>query len=157
MVWAGANPRSSGPALDDVDHIDNPEWHTTAMVEACASANVDVLKRLKPTPTDDLASMLEHAAFSAHRDILVYLLELGANPNDRQVLTIASAVADAVAAAHQKGITHRVSRGAVSGKWGLALRVTSDGQKFLVQIGRPGQSRTLHVVFNWPQIVRAAR
>ena len=35
--------------------------------------------------------------------------------------------------------------------------VTSDGQKFLVQVGRPDQSRTLHVVFNWPQIVHAAR
>jgi eukaryotic-like serine/threonine-protein kinase len=31
----------------------------------------------------------------------------------------------------------------------------SDGQKFLVQVGRP--ERTLHVVFNWPQIVQAAR
>jgi eukaryotic-like serine/threonine-protein kinase len=35
--------------------------------------------------------------------------------------------------------------------------VTNDGQRFLVQVGRPDQSRTLHVVFNWPQIVRAAR
>jgi hypothetical protein len=33
----------------------------------------------------------------------------------------------------------------------------SDGQKFLVQVGRPDQSRTLQVVFNWPQIVHAAR
>jgi ankyrin repeat protein len=83
LMWAGANPRSRGPALDDVDHIDDPEWHTTALVEACVSGNVEVVKRLKPTATDDLASMLEHAASSAHRDILAYLLELGANPNDR--------------------------------------------------------------------------
>ena len=31
--------------------------------------------------------------------------------------------------------------------------MTSDGQKFLVQVGPPDQSRTLHVVFNWPQIL----
>jgi Tol biopolymer transport system component len=40
---------------------------------------------------------------------------------------------------------------------GWHYAVTSDGQKFLVQVGRPDQSRTLHVVFNWPQIVHAAR
>jgi hypothetical protein len=30
----------------------------TGMAEACASGNVDVLKRLRPSPTDDLAGML---------------------------------------------------------------------------------------------------
>jgi Tol biopolymer transport system component len=40
---------------------------------------------------------------------------------------------------------------------GWHYAVTRDGQKFLVQLGRPDQSRTLHVVFNWPQIVHAAR
>jgi len=40
---------------------------------------------------------------------------------------------------------------------GWHYAVTSDGQKFLVQVGRPDQSRTLHVVTNWPQIVRNAR
>ena len=35
--------------------------------------------------------------------------------------------------------------------------VTSDGQKFLVQVGRPDQTRTLQVVFNWPQILRAGK
>lgn len=59
--------------LDDVEHIDDAEWHTTAMHEACASGNVDVLKRLKPSPRDDLAGMLERAAFFAHRDVLAYL------------------------------------------------------------------------------------
>ena len=43
----------------------------------------------------------------------------------------------------------------VSEGWHYA--VTRDGQKFLVQVGRPDQSRTLHIVFNWPQIVHAAR
>ena len=83
LMWVGANPRTRGPALDDVEHIDDAEWHTTAMHEACVSGNVDVLKRLKPNPTDDLAGMLERAAFFAHRDVLAYLLDLGANPNDR--------------------------------------------------------------------------
>ena len=40
---------------------------------------------------------------------------------------------------------------------GWHYAVTSDGQKFLVQVGRPDQSRTLHVVFNWPQIVHQGR
>lgn len=83
LMWAGANPRTSGPALDDVDHIHDAEWQTTALHEACASGNVEILKRLKPSSTDDLAGMLERAAFQAHRDILAYLLDLGANPNDR--------------------------------------------------------------------------
>ena len=33
LIWAGANPRSRGPALDDVDHLDDHEWHTAAMSE----------------------------------------------------------------------------------------------------------------------------
>ncbi|HEX2453469.1 MAG TPA: protein kinase [Vicinamibacterales bacterium] len=40
---------------------------------------------------------------------------------------------------------------------GWHYAVTTDGQKFLVQVGRPDQSRTLHVVFNWPQVVHASR
>ncbi len=83
LMWAGADPRSRGPALDDVEHIEDSEWHTTAMSEACFSGNVDILKKLRPSPTDDLAGMLERAAFSAHRDVIAYLLDLGANPNDR--------------------------------------------------------------------------
>ncbi|MBZ5558978.1 MAG: ankyrin repeat domain-containing protein [Acidobacteriia bacterium] len=83
LMWAGGNPRSRGPALDDVGHIDDAEWHTTALDEACAAGSVEIMKRLKPNPTDDLASMLERAAFSAHRDVLAYLLDLGANPNGR--------------------------------------------------------------------------
>lgn len=83
LMWAGANPRSRGPALEDVGHIADAEWHTTALHEACASGNVEILKRLKPNRTDDLAGMLERAAFFAHRDILAYLFDLGANPNDR--------------------------------------------------------------------------
>lgn len=83
LIWAGANPRSRGPALDDADHGDDPEWHTTALHEACGSDNVQVLKRLMPTRTDDLDGMLQHAAYYAHHDAMGYLLELGANPNDK--------------------------------------------------------------------------
>ena len=83
LISAGANPRSRGPALDDADHGDDPEWHTTALHEACGSDNVQVLKRLMPTRADDLDGMLQHAAYYAHHDALAYLLELGANPNDK--------------------------------------------------------------------------
>jgi hypothetical protein len=48
-------------------------------------------------------------------------------------------------------------RGPISGERRLALPVMNDGQKFLVQVGRPDQSRTLNVVFNWPQIVHGGR
>lgn len=40
---------------------------------------------------------------------------------------------------------------------GWHYAVTTDAQKYLMQVGRPAQSRTLHVVFNWPQIVHATR
>ena len=83
LMWAGADPRTRGPAVDDVEHIDDPEWHTTALNEACASGNVELLKRLKPNSLDDLAGMLDCAAVSARRDVLAFLLSLGANPNDR--------------------------------------------------------------------------
>jgi hypothetical protein len=42
LMWAGANPRSRGPVLDDVEHIDDADWHTTAMHEACASGTFGV-------------------------------------------------------------------------------------------------------------------
>lgn len=80
LMWAGANPRSRGPGIDD---IDNSEYPTTALHEGSACGNVDVLKRLRPRPDDDLAGMLERAAYPAHGDTLDYLLALGANPNDK--------------------------------------------------------------------------
>jgi hypothetical protein len=83
LMWAGANPRSRGPALDDAEHADDPEWHTTALEEACAYGSVELLKRLRPTRADDLNAMLHRAAFSAHQPVLEYLLDLGADPNDK--------------------------------------------------------------------------
>ena len=37
LMWAGADPRSRGPVLDDADRADDPECHTTALEEACGS------------------------------------------------------------------------------------------------------------------------
>jgi ankyrin repeat protein len=83
MMWAGANPRSRGPVLDDEDRADDPEYHTTALEEACGSRNVELVKRLKPNRADNLSAMLDQAAFYLDRDVIAYLLELGANPNGR--------------------------------------------------------------------------
>ncbi|HEY3382629.1 MAG TPA: hypothetical protein VGK32_12720 [Vicinamibacterales bacterium] len=83
LMWAGGNPRSRGPVLDDLENADNPEFHTTALEEAAWSRNVKVLKRLKPVSSDNFPVLLDKAAFGADRDTLAYLLDLGANPNDR--------------------------------------------------------------------------
>jgi hypothetical protein len=84
LAWAGADPRSSGPAADEEDPT-NPEHFTTAMREAAYSQDVKVLKRLKPDPhRDDLPSMLRSAAMFSHGDVIRYLVvDLGANPNDK--------------------------------------------------------------------------
>ena len=85
LMWAGANPRSRGPALDDAEHLDDPEWHTTALEEACAFGSVELLKRLRPTREDDPNGMLQRAAFSAHQAVLEDLLDLGAGRAARKV------------------------------------------------------------------------
>jgi ankyrin repeat protein len=80
LMWAGANPRSSGPTVEDAE---DSEWSTTALHEACGSGNIGVLKRLRPDPSDDLRGMLERAAERANADTLEHLLALGAKPNDK--------------------------------------------------------------------------
>jgi hypothetical protein len=83
MLWAGASPRSLGPNLDK-DYTNDPECFTTALREASYSGDVDVLKKLKPDPKqDDLSDLLHCAAVSARSDAIRYLLEIGANPNDK--------------------------------------------------------------------------
>ena len=83
MLWAGANPRTLGPNLDK-DYTNDPECFTTALREASYSGNVEVLKKLKPDPKrDDLSDLLHCAAVSARSDAIRYLLEIGANPNDK--------------------------------------------------------------------------
>jgi ankyrin repeat protein len=83
MLWAGASPRTLGPNLDK-DYTNDPECFTTALREASYSGNVEVLKKLKPDPKrDDLSDLLHCAAVSARSDAIRYLLEIGANPNDK--------------------------------------------------------------------------
>ena len=83
MLWAGANPRSRGSNLEK-DYTNDPECFTTALREASYSGNVEVLKKLKPDPKqDDLSDLLRCAAVSARSDAIRYLLEIGANPNDK--------------------------------------------------------------------------
>jgi hypothetical protein len=81
LMWAGADPRSLGPRLE---YADDPEMYTTAFHEACTWGHTEILKRLRPDPTrDDLAKFLEETAFFAQKETMVYLLSLGANPNNK--------------------------------------------------------------------------
>lgn len=83
LLWAGANPRSRGPALDE-RHADDPECYTTAIEEACTKGNVEVLRKLKPdNTTDHLSELLASAAFSRSKEVFSCLLALGANPNGK--------------------------------------------------------------------------
>ena len=88
LMWAGADPRSRGLMLGD-EHFgrteeDRAELAATALMEACYQDNVDVLKRLKPDPSrDNLTELLNCAATLSRKEIIKYLLELGAKPNDK--------------------------------------------------------------------------
>jgi hypothetical protein len=82
-MWTGADPRTKGPVIGK-DYTNDPDCFTTAIEEACYAENVDVLKKLKPDlGRDDVTSLIHHAALLARKDNLEYLLELGANPNDK--------------------------------------------------------------------------
>ncbi len=87
LMWAGANPRSRGPKLGD-EYLgrtdeEKAECHITALEQACYQENVEILKRLKPDPErDNLAELLGCAAFG-RKETVRFLLELGANPNDK--------------------------------------------------------------------------
>jgi ankyrin repeat protein len=83
MLWVGANSRSLGPTLGK-EYTNDPEGYTTALIEACSAGNIEVLKKLKPNSTEDnLSELLDWAALSRSKDLLVYLLDLGANPNGK--------------------------------------------------------------------------
>lgn len=84
LLWAGADPRSLGPALDD-RWADDPDCHTTALKEACSKGNLEVLRKLKPNPElDDFGDLLSDAAHSNSKEMLEYLLKLGARPNNEE-------------------------------------------------------------------------
>ena len=83
LMWAGANARSLGPDLDD-RYADDPDCHTTALREACSKGSIDALKMLKPDPSrDNLSDLLQAAALSDSKELIDYLLRLGAQPNDK--------------------------------------------------------------------------
>jgi ankyrin repeat protein len=84
LLWAGANPRTLGPTLDE-QWADDPECYTTALREACAKGNLEILRKLKPDPqTDDLSDLLSSAAFATSKEAIDYLLARGAPPNDKR-------------------------------------------------------------------------
>lgn len=85
LLWAGANPRTRGPLVVE-DYADEAEENfTTAVEEACYAENADLLKKLRPDPgRDNLTLLLRKAALLARKDTIVYLLGLGANPNDKE-------------------------------------------------------------------------
>ncbi len=86
LMWAGADPRSSGPTLDDDEDLDDSE-HTTALAAAAYGKNLQILKRLKPdAKRDDVDTLLTCTANFGHADVVQYLLELGAKPNDKRCL-----------------------------------------------------------------------
>jgi hypothetical protein len=83
LLWAGADPRSRGPSLQK-EYTEDPECYTSGLEEACRSESSEVLKKLKPDPRrDNLSKLLHHAAIWPRQANLEYLLQIGANPNDK--------------------------------------------------------------------------
>lgn len=82
LLWAGGDPRSRGPCPEK-EYSEDPECYTSALEQACCSENLDVLKRLKPTPSDDMSELLQRAAIWCRKETLAYLLEIAPNPNDK--------------------------------------------------------------------------
>jgi ankyrin repeat protein len=87
LLWLGADPRAKGLAVDDVNDPDianDPDAQRSALQEACICGHVEIVKRLKPDPaSDDLSGLLRDASTFAKRDVIAYLLSLGASPNDK--------------------------------------------------------------------------
>jgi hypothetical protein len=83
LLWAGASARTLGPAFN-VYYTNDPECYTSGVQEACYSGKLEILKKLKPQAnTDDLSELLRCAAMFAYKDVVEYLLEVGAKPNDK--------------------------------------------------------------------------
>jgi hypothetical protein len=82
LMWAGADPRSTGPMFDDDE--DDPDGYITALRAATYSKDFQILKRLKPdAKRDDIDTLLTNAARRGNPSMVEYLLELGARPNDK--------------------------------------------------------------------------
>jgi len=82
LMWAGADPRSRGPVFDDYE--DDPDGFSTAFDAATYCDDVQVLKRLKPdAKRDDIDTLLKNAAGGGRAGLVEYLLELGAESNDK--------------------------------------------------------------------------
>jgi hypothetical protein len=83
MLWAGANPRTPGPSLFE-GHEDDPDWHTTAVKEACYHGHVEILKKFKLRPdTDDPAELVGCVLSPRNSEALNYILSLGGNLNNK--------------------------------------------------------------------------
>lgn len=87
LMWAGANPRSRGIRLGDESfgtEADRAEIASTALMDACYQETTDVLKRLRPDPNrDNLTELLSCAASLSRPQVVKYLLDIGATPNDK--------------------------------------------------------------------------
>lgn len=82
LMWAGADPRTSGPLHGDAD---DPECYETALQVAASGQSIDVLKRLKPNrEVDNLDDLLVCASMFPQNEVIAYLLERGANPNRKE-------------------------------------------------------------------------
>lgn len=84
LMWAGGDPRSQGPMLDK-EYTSDPECYTSGLREACYAGKLDIIKKLKLSKEhDDLSDLLRCATFSSDKEIIVYLLNLGADPNGKE-------------------------------------------------------------------------
>ena len=84
MLWLGADPRSRGPNMSYWDDEEDPDSFTTALEEASTKGNLEILKKLKPEKDrDDLGALLIRATLCPMKEVVSYLLDIGANPNDK--------------------------------------------------------------------------
>jgi hypothetical protein len=81
LVWAGGNPRVLGPKLYEREDADS---FTTGLQEACYGGHTELLRKFKPdSERDDLTDLFKCAAIGSHKDTMQFLLDRGANPNDK--------------------------------------------------------------------------
>jgi hypothetical protein len=82
LMWAGANPRSRGPTLDEDYELEESEYLDA--LTAATYRDVKIMKRLGPdAKRDNLDKLLSEAARHGHPDLVEYLLKIGAKANDK--------------------------------------------------------------------------